>query len=372
MRCQTNNKSSFIASIQVLRAIAVLIVVLVHLGTAEFYYLKGNHFLFPWCRAGNIGVDIFFVISGFIMVSTTQSMSPGYSTCVTFLTRRFIRIYPIYWGYCLLNVLQNYIFSLLSEKRPFEPRFLPLLKSFSLFPQVDLPLILVSWSLTYEVWFYLVFGLLLFFKRSWLFGLLVIWLAFIVAGNTNNLAAAIGYNLANPGSTPIWNTVFGPLSAEFIMGCFIALLCLKIKPRKLPALILLLLASMAIAYSFYYAAIYGMGEGWRRILYCGLPSALLVASFVYGEKAGIIYPPKSLLFIGDASYSIYLSHFMIIGDTFLLTHITLSRLSIPLDNPILHIAAILLALCACLVGGAVSYKYIELPLTNTVRALIKR
>jgi exopolysaccharide production protein ExoZ len=129
-----------------------MLVVLSHASyLSDFYFPKSNSALVTYLfDFGHCGVHIFFVISGFVMVYSTFSTTPAMSPSA-FLLRRFFRIYPIYWVYAL---------AYLAWKITDPAQSLPLvdiLKSLALWPGYSSLLIGQGWTLSYEVYFYICF-----------------------------------------------------------------------------------------------------------------------------------------------------------------------------------------------------------------------
>ena len=148
-------------SIQALRGIAVLGVVAFHVALVEGKYSGGDRLLPDFLRFGETGVDLFFVISGFVMVTVAQGRFGGTRELPRFLWSRITRIYPTYWFYFFITLA---VFLVKPEwVNASEENQAQLVTSFLLLPSEQLPLVMVGWSLIHELWFYLVFaGLLLF------------------------------------------------------------------------------------------------------------------------------------------------------------------------------------------------------------------
>lgn len=153
-----------LASIQVARGIAALAVVAYHASLTQVKYFSGVDVLPTFFSFGQFGVDLFFVISGFVMVLTTSAKHCALRESGKFLWNRFFRIYPTYWVYYLALVP---VFLLLPGfVNSSEGGKVDLLTSFFLLPSSTLPLLLVAWTLTLEVWFYLVFAIILMLRSA--------------------------------------------------------------------------------------------------------------------------------------------------------------------------------------------------------------
>lgn len=152
--------SGLFANIQLLRFIAAAMVVGFHAVPAN-YGIQGEVTTYAkWAWHGGFGVDIFFVISGFVISATTLDKSRNLISSLDFTRKRFMRIYLGYWPFFLWAIVQTW---LLAEDRLPNIDFLG---SFFLTETNHLKLILsVSWSLTYELYFYCIFACLFLFSR---------------------------------------------------------------------------------------------------------------------------------------------------------------------------------------------------------------
>ena len=147
-----------INNIQGLRGIAVLFVGFFHLLLIEEKYDK-NTIIPKLISFGISGVDLFFVISGFVIVMVTRGQFRKADSAIKFIYHRLSRIYPIYWIYSSL-VLALFLFKP-SWVNSAQGNQVDIVSSFLLLPQNLLPLINVDWSLIHEMYFYCFFFLLL-------------------------------------------------------------------------------------------------------------------------------------------------------------------------------------------------------------------
>ncbi len=346
---------SKLESIQVARAIAACAVVACHLPGFESKYLSGPPVAPSVCLYGMTGVDLYFVISGFIIttISRNQFGEPGQAW--RFLVHRAVRIYPTYWVWCLPIAV---LFALnpgmvnSSHGRP------DVIRSLLLLPQQNLPLLLVSWTLVYEMFFYLLFaGALRWVKAEDLSRVLMAWAAVVVVGNVV---------LAPSQNEPVLDLTFSPLLLEFIFGCMVALHADSVGRRAA-------IGSLAIGIAGFVAGTLVLNArdepfplGWTRVLIYGVCSTLVVAGLVAQERAGRLKFPRALVALGDASYSLYLSHVPVIGVVGLVW-----RRSIAAPTPGLHVAALISGFGIALAAGLVSFHQIELPLLRTSRQLAR-
>ncbi len=226
-------------NIQALRGIAALIVVLFHLHTIESKYFSGHVVPAILGICGTAGVDLFFVISGFVMMTVSSGRFGKAGGASNFLLRRAVRIYPIYWFYALIVLVVLVCNASVGEcirkaTRRTSLRRLP----FS--PTRTVPLLIQAWTLTYEVFFYVVFAVLIRgsserMASAWLctWGAVTLAGHWYFGGQPENALAAM---------------VSSPLVLEFIGGCMIA----KIYPRleRGAAYVCLLIAAGLVAGSF--------------------------------------------------------------------------------------------------------------------------
>jgi exopolysaccharide production protein ExoZ len=328
--------------IQYLRALAALSVVGFH-ASEQF----GGSF-----RLGAAGVDIFFVISGFIMWTTARDSRPG-----AFWLRRLIRVGPIYWFYTLLLVGLALAPGGLTARVTVTPE--AVLKSLLFIPYDNgltgiQPLLLQGWTLNFEMFFYLLFGLGLLLPRALRLWVLAGLLGLAVVAGTLRLSAG-----------PLYLTYTDPILLEFLFGLGLAALLPRL-PLP-PALCAALIAAAAAAF------VLETWTGWNggpRVLAYGLPAAALIAGLVGLEPLIHRRPNRTLALIGDASYSLYLSHpFVLKG-----VAIGLSAAGLRASDsvPVALLFAVV-ATAAALVFAIASYRLLERPLGRVLgRALVGR
>lgn len=334
-----------------MRAIAVLMVVFSHLVHIEAKYGNGDHVFSDFFLYGVSGVDLFFVISGFVMIAVSQrgqdqaSVSPG-----LFLYNRITRIYPVYWLYCTI-VLAVYLYrpGLVNSSQGNQAL---ILESYLLWPQRLAPLLAVAWTLTHEMYFYLVFTLMLWGARRHIQGGLFVWLAIVIAGQV----------ITGGHSCPVLKIVLHPLTLEFIAGCLVALIfykgCNGYGRIFFFGGAVLLIVNMLGCYLHLGRA---LPTGWYRVLFFGVPCTLMVYGAVASEFQSTLRFPKWLYAVGDASYSIYLSHILVLS--------FLGRLWYRLGQKGLHDNILVLAMMMLIVVvyGHLSYRYIEKPMIRGFR-----
>lgn len=279
-------------NIQALRGAAALAVVVAHLGGL---YAVDPSIPKLQVRAGVAGVDIFFVLSGFIIAWTTRgekwSASPNY------IANRFWRIFPLYW---LLTIPELPWASIIAYARDgfLFPHWDYYLKSAFLIPAFSpgstllYPALNPGWTLIYEMAFYLIWFVLMMGSRRALFGRLTAALAALYA--TGWLAGA-------PSAWRAFAT--NSVLFEFALGVGIAEIISRSKvPTMKP---LAALSAIGIA-CFTIVVADRVVEPDYRLISFGLPSAVILMATLDLQRAGWL-APRVLCFLGDASYAIYLA-----------------------------------------------------------------
>ncbi len=338
------SQSGRIVSIQVCRGLAALLVVGVHLHGIETKFCTTNHTLL--FEHGTIGVDIFFVISGIVIASVTTGAFGNPREAFRFLCHRLARIFPIFWIYTTLTLIAYQIrpTNIDASNRSFN-----LLASYFLLPTNHRIILIQGWTLNEELYFYLSFFLLLFVPRRIAPWLLALWGIAIVA-----LKLHIGLS-----PSALVQLLISPMALEFLAGCLIFHIYRRSRLRK-TAGILLIFASLAwlaaiITYSLHAHA--GQAQWivdapWKRPLLFGSFAAIFLLGAVELERTGLIRSLPLLESIGDWSYSIYLSHILVLE--------LIARILFTFHASIFTIA--LICLPAVVLVGYVSYTYVERPI----------
>ncbi len=283
-----------ILSIQVLRALAALMIVLLH----TLLEAKSIHFL-PQIRLDrsstlNMGVDLFFVISGFVIALSSTDLFQQAGGARRFLLRRMARVIPLYWTATTLFLIVMF----------FSPDVLhseagsrwDVLRSYCFIPYgPDLsPVYKLGWTLNYEMFFYVCFASVLFLPRvRAVVGLTILFWGLTVAGM-----------VFRPENSMLrfWT---GSIILEFVMGAWIGLAFVRqIKISRFWAATVMTLA-VALVLSGVWSDPGGL---LGRSLCWGLPGALFVAGSTLGDFTANFAGLTPLVYLGDASYTLYLCH----------------------------------------------------------------
>lgn len=281
-------------SLQGCRAAAAILVVLFHTSHGIFDLPKyfGHKPFGPIFDFGYAGVDFFFVLSGFIMMYVHANDIGQRRALGAYLWKRFSRIYPAYWV-VLAAIVPVYIlvpsFGVGHEREPGV-----IVRAIVLFPHPETHLVLgVAWTLVYEIFFYLLFGLLILDKRI---GMLVFvgWMACVLA-----------YPWFE--SYP-WNFLFSYLHLRFLAGMVVAVLLMRWQV-PVPRLVAFGGAALFLGTGMFNAYVRPLSALEQTLGYA-LGSAVALSGLVEAERSCLIQPPRWVVYLGNASYSIYLVHFL--------------------------------------------------------------
>jgi exopolysaccharide production protein ExoZ len=334
--------------IQILRGIAALSVVFHHTLEETYGAVAGARTPDWLTTAGAAGVDIFFVISGFIMLYVSFPSSSGVLKPGDFLLRRITRIYPIYWV-CCAAVIALWGFGLFASK---PMSIIIILKSVFLLPTPD-TLIGVSWTLSYEIYFYLIFAATLGFRsRTASVMISISAIVTILVAAQASAAGDMAQFLANP------------ISIEFCFGLLLARFW-QSRLRMLTAVGVSILGFAIIATAplyVYHASTNGLPNFARTIVW-GLPAACILCAFIS------IGPPKGVasrfaVLIGDASYAIYLTHFFVM----VVYARILKSTAVGLQS---QVQIIPIVIGACVAVGLTVHFALERPILNLIRNFVR-
>jgi exopolysaccharide production protein ExoZ len=350
-----------VLSIQYLRALAALGVVLSHASTS---LLPNERFVIP-LKSGTAGVDIFFVISGFIMYYTTadRDVSPG-----QFFLRRVVRVAPLYFLFSTLGwLIARY--STISI-RTFSPFLVDYVRSILFIPYWNVrtgppflmrPVVGQGWTLNYEMFFYLLFAACLFFRAT--------ARVYILIGITVVLSLIGVY--AHPHGA-ILHTYTDSLLLEFSLGLLLGYLFLKVRngyttwPHKAEQQFAVGVPLASIGLVILIAEDV-LNFGVSRVLRFGLPATGLVGGLLLLELAGRVRRWPFLLLLGDASYSLYLLHAFVLA----VLHRAWER-AFGTSRLASHVGFLIIGGLLCEAFGIVVFIYMERPMTQHISSFLHR
>ncbi|WP_269714848.1 acyltransferase family protein [Caulobacter sp. NIBR2454] len=334
-------------SIQVLRAVAALSVLIGHAQTnAEQMSETFTRTAFPW----GAGVDIFFVISGFIMVVSSEKLYGAAGGFREFLTRRIVRVVPLYWLYTTLAIAA--LFVVPGELNKMRWDTASAVGSYLFYPVrrwdgAISPILSLGWTLNYEMFFYVLFSATLFLSRAKSILLLVSMLAVLAI-----IGAQVEFKSAPP---EFWTN---PIIIEFAFGVLIGYAYLSF--RWLPSTLMLIVGlGLAAAGQFVLDEVIAA----PRAIAWGVPAALLVASAIWGageRLSGLLKPLADWL--GESSYSLYLSHPFAVGGVGILW---------PFAPGQADWAFVATSVIVALIGGVISHRLVEQPMLAFLRRRVE-
>jgi exopolysaccharide production protein ExoZ len=338
--------------LQALRAVAVLLVILFHIAVQESATTPSLQYLAFFGNFGYGGVNLFFVISGFIMVYISQDRWGNRDKWRGFVARRAVRIYPTYWlvflitiavftGYygkanCLAGDWGKTFGAITLARDPRDMCFVP-----------------QAWTLHWELLFYLTFSAVFFLSREWSIRVGIIWavasacvIAFARSRVSENVFDYCTYNL------------------HFLAGAALCLVYPKVRLRH-PIFWIFAGASLFVLSG----VLNGQGvmntEDRLHRLVQFVPGSLMLLYGFLGLEERRIAPPNWLLLLGNASYSIYLIH--------LTTFLAFRRETAGMiHTPVTHLLWDIGLFAAAVIPGVFIYYAFEKPVISLGKSLLKR
>jgi exopolysaccharide production protein ExoZ len=335
--------------VQVLRALAALAVMVAHAHNSALGLGIGDYvFDFP---IGAAGVDLFFVISGFVMVTASVDLFGKPGASAYFFLRRLARIAPIYWiatGLYLYTDVYHIVGTRL-DAVGFYPS--NVLTSLLFFPNARpngsvYPVLSLGWTLNFEMFFYAVFAVSLFLRARLAIPLLAV--AMVGYGH-------LMFHVTMPLPFQYWSN---PIISEFVFGMLIG--WARLEGLRLPNWLAAVLAGAGLAWFAASAATFWLPGA--RELWWGLPAAAMVAGAGLARRDldQRFRVAAFMVLLGDASYALYLFH----PTAMWLPKVIVSPLKHPYIFPVLMIVS-------CIVSAVAIHLLIEQPITRRLQKRIK-
>lgn len=282
----SRRSTGIITSIQLLRILAAVAVVIVH---AE-----------PSFKVGPSGVDIFFVISGFVILVSSRHLFGTKGGWRTFLKNRIIRVVPLYWVATAVTI------ALLFAIGGYVPSLERILSSLFFIPYSDptavdknLPVLSVGWTLNCEMFFYAIFAAAAALPIRKATAAIVISICALVFIPTSE---------SFPTLSLYWSS---PMLFEFIFGIVIAWIYLL--GFRLPPIAGAFVAAAGLATIYLNRDVGSSPDMFHRLLVWGAPAALIVASAAITRWPSLgAMSVKATQYLGAASYAVYLFHPLVI------------------------------------------------------------
>lgn len=329
--------------VQMLRGAAALMVVLHHETLAMWDRLHLDTLHHNWVNGGS-GVDIFFVISGFVMTISSQPLRNSAHPARIFLARRLERVVPLYWLLTTVKVLLVLAVPTVAVNGLGSTWHV--LASYLFLPAYNRhgsaePVLVVGWTLNFEMAFYMVFAVALALRAE------------LLAVVAPTLLGFVAFAAMAHGAPWQLRWLGNPLVLEFLFGMLLGYALKWV--RRLPWFIALAMgAAGAVPLLLWVSPNFSQ---WRALGW-GVPAAAVVCSAVALEPWLGPTAPRWFLEIGDGSYSLYLVHgFVIPAAMEVLAHIGTHW------KGVVPVSLLAMLVLATLAGEAV-YRLIERPMVQ--------
>lgn len=351
VECDRRRESQTIGNLQILRLVAAAMVLFGHL----------NHEVLkkPALAAGFVpfqpiwwhcGVDIFFVVSGFIMALITRDSFGRPGAAGRFLRARIIRLVPMYWLFTTLTLLAMMLVP--GEMRHHTTDWQQVLGSYTFVPLTmnadgaPRPVMILGWTLNYEMLFYVIFACAMRLDRRR--GLVAVAVTLLTL-------AAVGLIFPLPLPFKVW---CDPIVLEFLLGIGLQGLWRRFGPLPTWAGLALVAQGYLAMAAFMAGGIANHFDAWR-LIWGGVPAAMIATGVLLLREPPVPGPIKRIFMAGgDASYALYLSH------PFILSAVALVCAQAGLVSAPLYLG---IAFVACVGFSGIFYRKCEKPLLQLLR-----
>lgn len=328
-----------------MRGIAALSVAYFHIAIIARRFLDINY-NGPLASAGNLGVDFFFVLSGFIITWVHHGDFGKRSELARYSAKRAVRIFPLLWIIVTVKLAALIALPTLSPVAKVNAETVAV--SYFLIPAQSY-IIDVQWTLVYEVIFYVLFGVGLYLGRRAALVMALVWVTAISAARI----------MGESGPPVIYlQHLLSPNNFQFLAGAATAVLLRRSFLAVGPAV---LTACCGLG-----ATVVGLVLGWKDHLYWACAFSLLVAGGASIDAARKWRVPRVAILFGDASYSIYLLH----TSVQMVMVVAGKKAGLPMGSGgqiLLHIIGIVSVIC-----GLLCYRYVEKPILNYFGRILSR
>ncbi|WP_350649527.1 acyltransferase [Pseudomonas sp. HY13-MNA-CIBAN-0226] len=352
--------------VQAIRGLAALLVVFCH--CRDFFkesdqYPLIEKILLP----GAMGVDLFFIISGFIMVYSTRNNDGSLASVRNFAVNRFFRVWPTYFAATIFWILivehGSAFFDATGSARAFFESvfFIPVNKDAALYFGSVIP---VGWTLNFEMYFYAIFGASLLFRKFRFAAFALFVSATVIIApllfRTLNLSPFNSYRF----DFSYFNLMTNPIILEFFAGALIGKIYLNnrisFKHKWLAAFTVLAASVFVIWYNYFgIAYLHGIKE-W------GFSLAVFVLCLAIASKTIRIPTPQPLIWIGKVSFSLYVTHLALVKAS--LVYFAANG-SPPMGVIQIFVPVLVITIFAV---AAVFHRYVETQFSNWLKGILTR
>ena len=302
-----DGRAKIYKSLQASRAVAALLVLLLHLGgaIAAAKYFGVRAFAVPF-SFGDAGVEFFFVLSGFIIYAAHRQDigKPGHAPA--YIVKRLCRIYPIYWLIFACVYASAVAVPSLRGSIPYD--LTSVVKALFLIPLdrdvvggTGAPVIVVAWTLQYEVLFYLFFAVMVLNRFAAVVGAALLLTAYAATSRV---------------SVPPFPLSFLTRDYVFLFGMGMSVSWAHATRIRLPISSQVILAVGLLGFALVAAdKVFGTDAlaNVRTLLYGGASSLILLGLVGLEEQGRIVGGQATLQRLGNASYVLYLIHYPLVS-----------------------------------------------------------
>ena len=351
----TNKETTKMASIEAARAIAAISVVLMHSANAmRVDHFSGHVGLNSLFDFGYVGVDFFFVLSGFIITFVHFKEIGKPENIPRYLWRRFSRIFPIYWTFLLISILLTTLARFATGKGFLLDMDLNDIPGtvFLLIGEGEPKYIGPAWSLQFELLFYVIFCFLYINVRVGA-SLFIAWAIFLLGHSFNLFELDLPFGLDNAHCF------------QFLCGVVVGWLARRYTFESSKST---LVWTLIIFISGVIFEVYGPLERHSEIgrIILGLCSASTLAALVGLENSHALKTPCWLARLGSVSYSIYLGHILFVNITLMIL------LKIGIYHLLPEILVFVIAFGSAVFITTLIGLYVEMPIVNKLKHLYKK
>lgn len=278
-----------------------------------------------------------------------------------FLWRRATRIYPLYWIFTIIQLSAILLIPSVTDRVITTEN---IVASFLLLPQTVYPILAPGWTLVYEMFFYLVFALLFFIPKRFSLHFLSAWAGVTICLYAIQTTDGMS-NTTDLLQLPIYAS---PMNLEFLAGCLVGFASTN-RINRLGTVSLVIGTLWFLSGSILVKSLTDASAefGFTRVIVFGIASALILYGLVTLEQNGVDNNKHPgviggwLIAVGDASYSLYLSHLLVINVFAMIW----ARLS--LQGLVVQALFEIAMLVTCISSAIITYRVVELPLLDRMR-----
>lgn len=291
-----------IKGLDALRAIAVLLVVKSHWGPGRVKSIPIFDFIIIYTPQGIFAVDLFFVLSGFLITiilleSKQNTVKANFQVLKTFVIRRSLRIFPVYYIFLLLLLVVNY-----PDISKYFVYFATYTSNYLSFKQLSWNAFSHTWTLSVEEQFYLIWPLLILFVPNKY--LLKLFVLIIVASTCTDVITEHLYG-------SFANILTGNCLNAFAIGALYSLVVLDEKQGPIiKAWLKYLLPVAIVVYLLQYAGFAVLSLRFAHSI-IAINVIIYITEHKYGKIGALLWENKTLNSIGKVSYGVYLFHYVI-------------------------------------------------------------